>query len=203
MIDDGTLVKKGQAIMVYSSALEDSYQAQRIQVDKTGRLELQSRTTRSTRHSKRVKKARSDINSRANLERYVGLPRRTLTGYKRDTSRMLLLELEGDLSLSSPAIGTTSRMRTEYQKTVGDWVGQIGWRMPTWRCGRIDSLIHNGCNLRVISPLLKFRPTNLVFLGRGRKKSDPRSSSCEIHCTAHSQDFSSKVQEAWRILDRT
>src|SRR5262245_20328337 len=102
VIDDGTLVRKGQPIMILdSSSLEDSYRAQKIQVDKVQadwvKAEQDYKITLSTNESA-VETARTNITLKElDLEMYIGLPKGTLNIRKREPARALLLEIEADL----------------------------------------------------------------------------------------------------------
>src|SRR5437773_2709028 len=92
VIDDGTLVRKGQPIMILdSSSLEDNYRAQKIVVDKAQAdwvtAEQAYKIQISTNESA-VEKARSDIAlMELDLEKYVGLPKGTLSNRKREAAR--------------------------------------------------------------------------------------------------------------------
>ena len=131
VIDDGTVVKKGQLIMTLdSSALEDQFRAQKIQVE-TKQAELvqaesEYKIQLSTNESA-VEKAKSDIQLRElDLEKYVGLPKGTLSTRKREESKALLLSMDGDLeSFMARNKDSFGELQGEFHKTINDLTGQI------------------------------------------------------------------------------
>lgn len=131
VIDDGTLVKKGQPIMTLdSSALEDQFRAQKIQVE-TKQAELvqaesEYKIQLSTNESL-VENARSAIQLKElELEKYVGLPKGTLSGRKRDISKVLLLAMDSDLeSFLARNRDTFPDLQGEFHKSLNDLGGQI------------------------------------------------------------------------------
>ncbi len=91
VIDDGTLVKKGQLIMTLdSSSLEDSFRAQKIVVDTDQAAWVaaeQAYKIQLSDNESAIAKARSDISlAELNLEKYVGLPKGTLSNRKTGRS---------------------------------------------------------------------------------------------------------------------
>lgn len=131
VIDDGTLVRKGQPIMTLdSSALEDQFRAQKIQVE-TKQAELvqaesEYKIQLSTNESA-VENAKSAIQLKElELEKYVGLPKGTLSGRKREESRTLLLSMDGDLeSFLARNKDSFGELQGEFHKLVNDLTGQI------------------------------------------------------------------------------
>lgn len=131
VIDDGTLVKKGQLLMVLdSSALEDQFRTQRIAVDKSQAewvaAEQQYRIQISTNESA-IEKAKSDIQlAELDLESYAGLPKGTLSGRKRDAAQALLTALESDLeSFLARHQADFPNVQGEYHKSLNDLAGQV------------------------------------------------------------------------------
>ena len=131
IIDDGTLVKKGQPIMTLdSSALEDQLRAQKITVETkqadSVAAESAYKIQLSTNESA-VEKARSDIQLKElELEQYVGFPKGTLTGRKREAARKLLLAMEVDLeSFLAQNKDEFPDLQGEFHKLLNDLGGQI------------------------------------------------------------------------------
>src|SRR5262245_50941841 len=131
VIDDGTLVRKGQLLMTLdSSSLEDQLRAQKIEldnaqaawVDAESLYKIQLSTNESA-----VEKARSDIQLRElELEKYVGLPKATLSSRKREQARALLLEMEADLESFLARNNTVfADAQGEFHQQLNDLAGQI------------------------------------------------------------------------------
>jgi HlyD family secretion protein len=131
VIDDGTLVKKGQPIMTLdSSALDDQLRAQKITLDQAQAAwvaaEQQYKIQLSTNESA-VEKARSDIQLKElDLEKYVGLPKGTLTNRKREAARILLVEMETDLeSFLARRKDDFPDAQGDFHKQLNDLTGQV------------------------------------------------------------------------------
>jgi len=130
VIDDGTVVRRGQAIMILdSSALEDQFRAQKIILDKAQAesvtAEQQFKIQLSTNESA-VETARSAIQLKElEMEKYVGLPKGTLTGRKREAARALLIEMDADLeSFLARNKETFPDLQGVFHKSLNDLVGQ-------------------------------------------------------------------------------
>src|SRR5262249_38106421 len=131
VIDDGTLVKKGQLIMTLdSSLLEDNFRAEKIAVDKAQADWIKAEQDYKIQVSQNetdIEKAKTDIAlAELDLEKYVGLPKGTILSLKREQARALLLELEKSL------VAFLDKHKTdypadegEYRKILSDWMGQI------------------------------------------------------------------------------
>jgi multidrug efflux pump subunit AcrA (membrane-fusion protein) len=131
VIDDGTLVKKGQLLMTLdSSSLEDQLRAQKITLDKAQadwvKAEQEYKIQLSTNESA-VEKAKSEIQLKElDMEMYVGLPKGTLYSRKRETARALLQEMEGDLeSFLVRHRGDFPNASGDFHKQLNDLSGQI------------------------------------------------------------------------------
>jgi multidrug resistance efflux pump len=131
VIDDGTLVTKGQSIMLLdSSALEDQFRSQKITLDKARAdwvtAESGYKIQLSTNESA-IEKARSEIYLRElDLEKYVGLPKGTLAGRKREESRSLLIAMEADLeSFLARFKESFPDLQGVFHKSLNDLAGQI------------------------------------------------------------------------------
>lgn len=130
VIDDGTLVRRGQPIMILdSSALEDQFRAQKITLDKAHAewisAEQQYKIQLSTNESA-VETSRSAIQLKElDMEKYVGLPKGTLTGRKREAARALLLEMDSDLeSFLARNKDAFPDLQGVFHKSLNDLVGQ-------------------------------------------------------------------------------
>jgi multidrug efflux pump subunit AcrA (membrane-fusion protein) len=137
VIDDGTLVRKGQAVMVLdSSALEDQRRAQKISLQTAQAnwvdADQQYKITVSTNETN-VEKAKSDIQlMELDVEKYVGLPKGTLNSRKREGTRALegaralLLEMEANLeSFLARHKEEFVDPQGEFHKSLNEWVGKI------------------------------------------------------------------------------
>jgi len=131
VIEDGTLVRRGQSIMILdSSALEDQFRAQKITLDTAQAAsvsaESQYKIVLSTNESA-VENARSAIQLKElALEMYVGLPKGTLSNRKRDQSRKLLQVLEANLeSFLVRSKDEFPDLQGEFHKLLNDVAGQI------------------------------------------------------------------------------
>src|SRR3954469_13825142 len=118
VIDDGTLVKKGQLIMVLdSSSLEDQYRTQKITVDKAQAEWVkaeQDYKIQVSQNESDIETARTNIAlAEIDLEKYVGVPKGTLGRRKREEARALLLEMEASLQ------AFLDKHRAEFPSTEG------------------------------------------------------------------------------------
>lgn len=131
VIDDGTLVKKGQPIMTLdSSALEDQYRAQKITLDKAHADWVageQNYKIQLSSNESAVEKARSEITLKElDLEMYVGLPKGTLVKRQREVARGLLLEMEADLeAFLTRHAADFPDASGDFHKLLNDLAGQI------------------------------------------------------------------------------
>jgi multidrug efflux pump subunit AcrA (membrane-fusion protein) len=131
VIDDGTLVKKGQLLMTLdSSLLEDNYRAQKIKVDQAQGDWIKADNDYRVQISQNetdIEKAKTDIAlAEIDLEKYVGIPKGTLGNRKREEARGLLLEMEASLeSFLARHKNLYLEDEGEYQKNLADLKGQI------------------------------------------------------------------------------
>jgi multidrug efflux pump subunit AcrA (membrane-fusion protein) len=131
VIDDGTLVRKGQPVMTLdSSSLEDNYRAQKITLDKAQAewvaAEQGYKIVLSDNESK-VETARIAIQLKElDLEMYVGVPKATLNSRKREAARVLLVEMETDLeSFLARHKEDFPDVSGDFHKSLNDLTGQI------------------------------------------------------------------------------
>jgi multidrug resistance efflux pump len=131
VIDDGTMVRRGQLLMTLdSSALEDQLRTQKIAVDtaqaKWVAAESAYKIALSTNEST-VETARSNIQLRElELERYVGLPKGTLSARPRTQARALLIEMEDNLeSFLARHKEDFPDAAGEFHKLINDLSGQV------------------------------------------------------------------------------
>jgi HlyD family secretion protein len=131
VIDDGTIVSKGQPIMTLdSSSLEDQFRAQKITLDRAHAEWISAESAYKimlSNNESEIETARSNIQLRElDLEKYVGFPKGTLSNRKRDEARKLLLALEADLeSFLVRNKSDFPDMQGEYHKLLNDLGGQI------------------------------------------------------------------------------
>ena len=130
VIDDGTQVRRGQPIMILdSSSLEDQFRAQKITLDKSHSdwvtADQQYKIQLSTNESA-IENARSAIQLKElEMEKYVGLPKGTLMGRKREAARALLLDMDADLeSFLARNKETFPDLQGVFHKSLNDLVGQ-------------------------------------------------------------------------------
>jgi multidrug efflux pump subunit AcrA (membrane-fusion protein) len=212
VIDDGTLVKKGQLIMsLDSSLLEDNYRTEKITLDKAQadwvNAEQDYKIVVSQNESD-IEKAKTDIAvNEISLEQYVGLPKGTLSRLKREESRALLLEMEKDL------LTFLERHKTqvladegEYQKILADWMGQIELAdadVEMWK----DHLAYSQrMQLKgYLSPSqVQADESRLAGSKETLKKVRAEKQLLQsFSAQAEVKKRSAAVQEAWRTLERT
>lgn len=211
VIDDGTPVKKGQAIMILdSSALEDQFRAQKIALDKA-QAELISaesayKIALSTNESS-VEKARSEIQLRElELEQYVGFPKGTLSSRKREDARKLLLAMEVDLeSFIARSKNDFPDLQGEFHKLLNDLAGQIElaradvemWndRLAYSRRMELKGYLSPAQVQADESRLVGSRET-LKKLETDKLLLEKFKSQVSVRTASHA------VQEAWRAFDR-
>jgi HlyD family secretion protein len=211
VIDDGTLVKKGQSIMILdSSSLEDQYRSQKITVDKAHAdwvsAEQQYKIVLSTNETL-IEKAKSDITlAELDLEKYVGLPKGTLSR-PREAARALLIEMEIDMMKF--LVNHAKEFPTpegEFHKSLNDLTGQVqlaeadveAWRdrlkyskqMEQKRFLNAAQVQADQSRLNGSIETLKKIQTDVKLLQTFQAQRTVK-------------DFSAKVQEAWRAYDRS
>lgn len=211
VIDDGTLVKKGQLIMALdSSSLEDSYRAQRIQVDTVQANWIKAEQDYKIQVSQNetdIAKAKTDIAlAEIDLEKWVGLPKGTLGSLKREQARALLLELEN--SLVAFLVKHKNEFppdEGEYRKILSDWLGQIELAEADVEMWKDHLAYSQRMHLKgYLSPSqVQADESRLAGAGETLKKV---KSEKQLHENftgqAEVRKRSAAVQEAWRSLDR-
>jgi HlyD family secretion protein len=211
VIDDGTLVKKGQLIMVLdSSSLEDQYRAQKIQVD-TKQAESvkaeQDYKIQVSQNETDIEKAKTDIAlAEIDLEKYVGMPKGTLLARKREEARALLQEMEKSLvAFLERHRGQFPGDEGEYQKTLDDWNGQIELAeadVETWK----DRVAYSQrMQLKgYLSPAQVQADESRLAGAREtwKKVKSEKQLLQSFTAQAEVKKRSAAVQEAWRALDR-
>lgn len=211
VIDDGTLVKKGQLIMTLdSSSLEDSYRAQKIVVDKALADSIAAdqayRIQLSTNESA-IEKARSDIAlNELELEKYVGIPRGSLNRRKREQSRALLLDLEADVDsfLARNKVDFPDP-DGEYQKLVSDWLGQIELADADVEMWKDRVAYSQRMQLKGYLSASQVQADESRLSGARETLKKLRSEKQLLQkfvAQKTVKDDSAKVQEAWRTFDR-
>lgn len=217
VIDDGTVVRKGQLLMVLdSSSLEDQYRTQRIQVD-TKQAEWVSaeqlyKIQLSTNESA-VETARSNIEIKElALESYVGLPKGTLLARrqadkgKQALARALLTELEADLvGFLTKYSKEFPSAQGEFHKLLNDWTGQEELAqsdVEMWedRLKYSKQMEQKG----YLTPQqVKADQSRLNGSVEQLKKVQTEKKLLQtFSATAKVKELSAAVQEAWRAYDR-
>ncbi|HJZ89707.1 MAG TPA: hypothetical protein VKE40_02470 [Gemmataceae bacterium] len=211
VIDDGTLVRKAQPIMILdSSSLEDNYRAQKIQVDKVQadwvKAEQDYKITLSTNESA-IETARTAITlAELDLEKYVGLPKGTLSNRKREEARALLTELEMDLeSFLQRHKAQFPDASGEFHQSLNDLVGQIELAKADVEMSADRLAYSKRMELKgYLSPAqVQADESRLAGAKETLKKLETNKSLLRTFQAQRSvKDFSGKVQEAWRAYDR-
>jgi multidrug efflux pump subunit AcrA (membrane-fusion protein) len=212
VIDDGTVVRKGQLLMTLdSSSLEDQLRAQKIAVDTAQAAsvaaEQQYKIQLSTNESN-VENAKTQIQLKElDLEKYVGLPKGTLGSRKREAARALLLQMEADLdSFLVRHKGEFPNIQGEFHQQINDLDGQIElakadvemWNDRLAYSKRMElkgylspaQVQADESRLAGSKETLKKLETNKMLLQKFTSQVDVRTKSAA-------------VQEAWRAHDRT
>jgi len=211
VIDDGTLVRKGQPIMMLdSSSLEDNYRAQKIVVDKAQAdwvTAEQAYKIQLSTNETNIEKARTDIAlMELDLEKYVGLPKGTLSNRKRDAARSLLLELEANLeSFLVRHKDDFPDAAGEFHQTLNDWVGQIELAKADVEMSSDRLAYSKRMELKgYLSPAqVQADESRLAGARETLKKLETSKSLLQtFQAQREVRDRSGKVQEAWRAFDR-
>lgn len=211
VIDDGTVVRKGQPIMhLDSSALEDQYRAQRIELEQAQaalvKAEQDFKIVVSTNESD-IEAAKVAISlAELDLEKYVGLPRNTISGPKREQVRPMLLEMEANLeSFLIRYRDQFPGSDGEFQKNLDELSGKVSLAeadVAMWK----DRYAYSQR-----MQLKKFLSAAQVQADKSRMdgaeetlKQYKAEKQLLLKFTAQRlvKDLSAKVQEAWRAYDR-
>lgn len=224
VIDDGTVVRKGQLLMVLdSSSLEDQYRTQRIQVDTKHAewiaAEQQYKITISENESKVATALNAIALAELDLEKYVGIPKGTLAELreadadkrtsdsdKREAARVLLTELERDLV----KFLTNHRKRFpdpqgEFHQTINDLTGQVELAqsdVQMWedRLKYSKQMEQKGY---LTAQQVKADQSRLNGAMETLKKAQTAKDLLQTFAAQRMvKDFSGKVQEGWRAYDR-
>jgi HlyD family secretion protein len=212
VIDDGSLVRRGQLIMVLdSSSLEDQYRTQKIALDTAHAAwigaEQQYKITVSTNEST-IATAQNNIQlAELDLEKYAGLPKGTLVNRKREAARGLLLELEADLqSCLARRKDEFPDAEGEYHKLLNEWGGKIELSEADVEICKDRVAYSQRMQLKgYLSPAQVQADESRLASARETLKQYKAEKQLLQNFTAQRtvKDFSGKVQEAWRALDRT
>jgi HlyD family secretion protein len=212
VIDDGSLVRRGQLLMVLdSSSLEDQYRTQKIALDTAHALwigaEQQYKITVSTNESA-IATAQNTIElAELDLEKYVGLPKGTLVNKKREVAKVLLAELEADLqSFLARRKDEFPDAEGEFHKFLNEWGGKIELAEADVEISKDRVAYSQRMQLKgYLSPAQVQADESRLASARETLKQYKAEKQLLQNFTAQRtvKDFSGKVQEAWRALDRT
>jgi hypothetical protein len=212
VIDDGTLVKKGQLIMsLDSSLLEDNYRAEKIALDKAQadwvNAEQNYKIVVSQNESD-IEKAKTDIAvSEITLEQYIGMPKGTLNRMKREKALALLAEMEKSLvDFLVKHHGEFPEDEGEYQKILADWNGQIELADADVEMWKDRVAYSQRMQLKgYLSPAQVQADESRLAGSRETLKKVRAEKQLLQSFTAQAEvkKRSADVQEKWRTLDRT
>lgn len=212
VIDDGSLVRRGQLIMILdSSSLEDQYRTQKIQLDTKHaewvKAEQDYKITISTNEST-TETAKINIQlAELDLERYVGLPKGTLVNRKRDAAKLLLTEIEAGLAAFFTARAADfPNAEGEFHKLLNEWGGKIELAEADVETTKDRVAYSQRMQLKgFLSPAQVQADESRLAGARETLKQYKAEKQLLQTFTAQRtvKDFSGKVQEAWRALDRT
>jgi HlyD family secretion protein len=212
VIDDGSQVRRGQLLMVLdSSSLEDQYRTQKIQLDTKHaewvKAEQEYKIVVSTNESA-VATAQNTIQlAELDLEKYVGLPKGTLVNRKREAAKALLLELEADLqSCLARRKDDFPDPEGEYHKLLNEWGGKIELSEADVEICKDRVAYSQRMQLKgYLSPAQVQADESRLASARETLKQYKAEKQLLQNFTAQRtvKDYSGKVQEAWRALDRT
>ncbi len=212
VIDDGSQVRRGQLLMVLdSSSLEDQHRTQKIQLD-TKHAEWVSaeqayKIVVSTNESD-IATAQNTIElAELDLEKYVGLPKGTLVNRKREAAKALLLELEANLQSSlARRKDEFPDPEGEYHKLLNEWGGKIELSEADVEICKDRVAYSQRMQLKgYLSPAQVQADESRLASARETLKQYKAEKQLLQNFTAQRmvKDYSGKVQEAWRALDRT
>jgi multidrug resistance efflux pump len=212
VIDDGTVVKKGQLIMsLDSSLLEDNYRAEKIALDKAQADWINSEQAYKivvSQNESDIEAAKTQIAlAEISLEQYIGTPKGTLSRIKRDEARAFLLEMEKSL------VAFIDRHRAElpedegeYQKILADWNGQIELADADVEMWKDRVAYSQRMQLKgYLSPAqVQADESRLAGSRETLKKVRAEKQLLQsFSAQAEVKKRSAAVQEAWRTLERT
>ena len=209
VIDDGSLVRRGQLLMVLdSSSIEDQYRSQKIQHDTAHALwvkaEQDYQITVSTNESN-IETAKINTSCRTRP----GAVRRPAEG---DAGQPEAGGREGPAHrdrgrpgvLPGPAQGDFPTPR-EYHKLLNEWGGRSNWPRPTSRSKDRVAYSQRMQLKGYLSPAQVQADESRMASARETLKQYKAERQLLQNFTAQRtvKDYSAKAQEAWRALDRT
>jgi HlyD family secretion protein len=211
VIDDGTIVTKGQPVMTLdSSQLEDQYRSQKIALDKAHAemvtADQQYRITISENESK-IEKARTDIQlMELDLEKYVGLPRNALSKRKREEARQLLTEMESNLeSFLAKHKNDFPDVDGQYQADLDDLSGKIELAIADLEMWKDRVGYSQRAQLKGFLPPAQVQAdeARLNAAREALKKVQTDKLLLQKFVSSKTvKETSGKVQESWRTFDR-
>lgn len=211
VIDDGTLVKKGQLIMLLdSSSLEDQFRAQKIVLEEKHAALIAAESNYSitiSQNESEIATAKNAVQlAELDLEKYVGLPKGTLFRMKRETARTMLLEMEASLeSFIARHNSEFPDLEGEFQQAVDDVGGRIELAEADVEMWKDRVAYSQRMQLKgYLSPAqLQADESRLSSARESLKKVKTEKMLLQKFLAQRNvQDYSGKVQEAWRAYDR-
>jgi multidrug resistance efflux pump len=211
VIDDGTLVKKGQLIMsLDSSLLEDNYRTEKIAVDKAQADWIKAEQDYKIQVSQNetdIEAAKTAIAlAEIDLEKYTGMPKGTLVNRKREEARALLLEMERSLeAFLEKHQNDFPSDEGEYRKILADWNGQIELAEADVEMWKDHLAYSQRMQLKgYLSPSQVQADESRLAGSREtlKKVKSEKQLLQSFSAQAEVKTRSAKVQEAWRALDR-
>ena len=218
VIDDGTLVRKGQLLMVLdSSALEDQYRTQKIAVDKAQALWVEKdqlyRIQIITNESAVATALNAISLAELDLEKFGGIPKGTLAvlrkkveGEKREAARVFLLDMETDLvKFLQKHKKDFPDPQGEFHQQLNDWTGQIELAqsdVQMWedRLKYSKQMEQKGY---LTAQQVKADQSRLNGAVETLKKAQTAKDLLQTFVAQRTvRDLSGKVQEAWRAYDK-
>ncbi len=212
VIDDGKLVKKGQPIMILdSSALEDQHRSQKIVLGQAEAAMIaaeQNYLITINQNESDIATALSNIQlAELDLEKYIGLPRNTLSKKKPEDAKRLLGEMETSLdSFLTRHQDDFPGMDGEYQQALGDMSGKIELAEADLEMCKDRLAYSKRMQLKgFLSPTQVAADQSRLESAQETLKKSRGERQLLQRFTAQRmvKDLSSKVQESWRAYDRT
>lgn len=211
VIDDGTKVGKGQPIMTLdSSALEDQQRAQKIAREQAHATMIAAEqnyfiTVNQNESDKETARIAIQL-AELDLEKYVGLPKGTLSSMKRDEARVMLANMENDLeSFLARRKTVVPESDGEFQQAIDDVTGRIELAEADLEMFKDRLSYSQRMQLKgYLSPAqVQADESRLVSARETLKKiRTERQLLQKFLSTRNVKDLSAKVQEAWRAFDR-
>lgn len=212
VIEDGKLVKKGQPIMILdSSALEDQHRAQKIVLGQAEAAMIaaeQNYLITINQNESDIATAMNNIElAELDLEKYVGLPRKTLRKLKQEDARRLLSEMEASIdSFLSRYQEQFPGMDGEYQQALSDMSGKIELAEADLEMCKDRLAYSKRMQLKgFLSPTQVAADQSRLesALESLKKVRGERQLLQKFTSQRTIKELSTKVQEAWRAYERT